>query len=245
MGTISLHVAPTSEALIQAAVDRLLAIANDAIREKGEFNLALAGGSTPRPLYELLATEPLNRRIDWSRTHIFFGDERAVPPDHDDSNYRMVKETLLAGVDVPEENVHRILAERSPQDAADAYTEDLRAHFELDTGEWPRFDFMLQGLGSDGHTASLFPGLDELYNHTDLVVAPYVPQLDAHRISLTIPVINHAWQICFLVSGAGKAEALQHVVGGTYAPDEWPAQLVHPRDGHLMWLVDEAAASHL
>lgn len=245
MGTVSLHVAPSEEALIQSAVDRLLAVANDALRDKGEFNLALSGGSTPRPLYELLATEPLNRRIDWSRTHLFLGDERAVPPDHEDSNYRMVRETLLAGIDVPAENVHRILAERSPQDAADAYAEDLREHFDLTVGEWPRFDFMLQGLGRDGHTASLFPGLDELHDRRNLVVAPYVPSLETYRISVTFPVINHAWQICFLVSGAGKAEALQHVVGGTYAPDDWPAQFVHPRDGHLMWLVDEAAASLL
>lgn len=240
----SRQVYPDNELAVAAAA-LFVQVAEEATHNRGRFTVALAGGSTPRPLYELLATPPYRDRIDWSVTHLFWGDERTVPPDHEDSNYRMVAKSLLAGIEIPWENVHRIEGERPPQDAADVYEAMLREHFDLRVGEYPRFDFVLLGLGSDGHTASLFPDLDELHERNRLVVAPYVPIFDAHRISLTVPVINAARTVCFLVSGAMKANAVHAVLEGEHDPSRWPAQYVQPHEGQLVWLLDEAAASRL
>ncbi len=245
MGTVHVHVAPTLDDLIRATAERFVALAEAAIRERGAFTVALAGGSTPRPLYERLATSPWKERADWTKVHLFWGDERAVPPDHPDSNYRLVAETLLAGIGLPVENVHRVEAERPPEKAAERYEQVLRDHFRLPPGHWPRFDLILLGLGADGHTASLFPHTPALWEHRRLVVAPFVPKLRSHRITLTVPTINHARQILFLVSGEAKAETVARVVQGTYAPDEYPAQLIHPRDGELWWMLDAGAAKAL
>lgn len=245
MGTVHFHVSPTLEDLTREVAARFVALAQAAIRERGAFTVALSGGSTPRPLYAALATSPWKEQVDWSRVHLFWGDDRAVPPDHPDSNYRLVAETLLAGIELPEENVHRMEAERPPEEAAERYEQVLRDHFKLSPGHWPCFDLILLGLGGDGHTASLFPHTPELWEHRRLVVAPFVPKLGSHRITLTVPTLNHGRSVFFLVSGEAKAETVARVVRGPYAPDEYPAQLIHPRDGELWWMLDAGAAAAL
>lgn len=205
-------------------------------------SVALSGGSTPRVLYELLADprEPFRDQIAWEKTHFFFSDERHVPPDHPDSNYRMVNEAMFSRVPVPQQNVHRIPAENPvADDAAKAYETDLRKFF----GEAiPVFDLLLLGLGEDGHTASLFSHSPALKETERLVVAPWVEKFDAYRISLTLPVLNNGKSTVFLVTGASKAEILREVIKTDKKPDLYPAQAISPTNGAVSWLVDKAAA---
>lgn len=239
-----LEVYEDADALVRAAADRVIAVAADAIMLGGRFSIGLSGGSTPRPLYELLARDDYARRIEWSRTHVFWGDERCVPPEDPESNYGMAQQALLAHVPIPEENVHRMRGELPPVEAAADYEDLLRAFFGELPGARPRFDLLLQGLGSDGHTASLFPHSAALDERARWVAAPFVPRLGAWRITLTPPAINAAGQVIFLVDGAGKAEALRAVLRGPYRPHELPAQLIRPA-GELAWMVDAAAAALL
>jgi len=207
---------------------------------------SLSGGSTPRALYGLLAEPPFRETIDWPRVHLFWGDERFVPPDHPDNNYRAALEALVRRVPIPTENVHRIPTEATePEAAAAQYEDTLRRFFAAPEGEVPRFDLVLLGLGPDGHTASLFPGSPALEEDSHLVVATYVPNLAAWRITLTLPVLLCARHVIFLVSGPDKAAVLRDVLDGPHDPQRLPAQLVRPQDGDLTWLVDEAAASLL
>jgi 6-phosphogluconolactonase len=205
-------------------------------------SVALSGGSTPRVLYELLAdpAAPFRDQIAWDETHFFFTDERHVPPDHPQSNYRMVNEALFSRVPAPAQNVHRIAGERSVADeAAHQYESDLRLAFGT---RIPAFDVILLGLGEDGHTASLFPHSPAL-NETDrLVVAPYVEKLNAYRITLTLPVLNNGKATMFLVTGASKAEILREVIYTDKKTDLYPAQAISPTNGAVSWLVDKAAA---
>jgi 6-phosphogluconolactonase len=234
------------DALVQAAAEEIARSATsaiDAIDSHGRFTIALSGGSTPKPVYRRLAEEPYRDRIDWHRVHVFWGDERHVPPDHPESNFGMAHDALLSRVPLPAGNVHRIRAEKpDAQRAADDYAWTLRSAFDLDEGQWPRFDLVLLGIGADGHTASLFPGSDALRERERLVVAPWVSTLSAFRITLTAPVFNRAACALFLVSGEEKAEALRSVLEGDLQPDRFPAQLVRPDDGKLLWLADRAAA---
>jgi 6-phosphogluconolactonase len=226
--------------LTQAAAEELARLAERSIAEHGRFAWALSGGSTPRALYRLLAAGPFRRRIDWSRVHFFWGDERHVPPDHAESNYRMAREAMLDALNPPAENVHRIRAEEpDARAAADLYEEELRSFFALNAGEWPRFDLMLLGLGKDGHTASLFPGGDAVHERERLVVAPWVEAQKTFRITLTPPVINNAARSIFLVSGDDKAEAMRAVLEGTREPERYPAQIVK---GNVLWMTDRSAA---
>ena len=242
-----IEVYPDPQALMQAAADHIVRIAADAIAMNGRFTVGLPGGSTPRALFALLATPPWAERMDWTRVHVFWGDERCVPPDHPDSNYRLARETLLDRVPIPHNQIHRIPGELPPAQAAERYESILRTFFA--DGEpglpQPRFDLMLLGLGDDGHTASLFPGTAALAETTRWVVENYVPRLDSWRITLTAPAINAAAHVIFLVSGASKAEALRAVLQGAYYPTDYPAQLVRPRAGRLLWLVDQPAAAML
>lgn len=205
-------------------------------------SVALSGGSTPRVLYELLAdpNEPFREEIAWDKTHFFFSDERHVPPDHPDSNYRMVNEAMFSRVPVPQQNVHRIPAENPvAEDAAEAYESDLRRFF----GEGiPVFDVILLGLGEDGHTASLFPHSSALKETERLVVAPCVEKLSAYRITMTLPVLNSGKSVVFLVTGASKAEVFSHVISTKPDPEQYPAQAISPTSGAVSWLVDKAAA---
>jgi 6-phosphogluconolactonase len=219
------------------AAERFIGLASAAISERGHFFVALSGGSTPRPVYALLAEEPFVSRVDWTRVHVFWGDERCVPPDHPDSNYRMASRALLDHVPIPAENVHRIQGELLPQEAALVYRAELREVL----GDDRRFDLILLGMGTDGHTASLFPGAMALEERERDVVAVYVEKRTAWRVTLTLPLINAARHVMFLVSGAGKAPLLARVRAG----DPLPAALVQPEDGQLTWLVDRHAAADL
>lgn len=202
------------------------------------FSVALSGGSTPERLYALLAVPEFASQIVWSRVHIFWGDERCVPPDHPDSNYRMARETLLGRVPIPPENVHRIVGELDPPQAAALYEQ----HLQTFLGDKPRFDLILLGMGNDGHTASLFPHTPALHEQTRWVVANHAPAQPSWRVTLTPLAINAAAQVVFLVAGSEKAETLRRVLNGPYIPDELPAQLVQPSNGELTWMVDRAAA---
>ena len=233
---MSVHVYESPEELAEAAAREFAAKANE---ERGRFAVALAGGSTPKTTYEILARD-YSGRIDWSRTHVFFGDERTVPPDHEDSNYRMAREALLDHV--PVGGVHRMRGELPPDEAAEACEEELRDFFG--SVELPRFDLILLGVGGDGHTASLFPETSALEVHDRWVVANPVLKLDTTRITLTVPVLNAARAVCFLVAGEGKAEALKEILEGDPDPREYPASLIQP-EGGPEWMLDRSAASLL
>ncbi|TCJ20085.1 6-phosphogluconolactonase [Rubrobacter taiwanensis] len=236
---MNLRVCENPEELARTAAEEFAAQAERAVGERGRFAAALAGGSTPRAAYELLAREYKDRSF-WERTHIFFGDERAVPPEHEESNYRMAREALLECV--PVGRVYRMRGELPPEEAAAAYEAELREFF----GEGvPRLDLILLGIGADGHTASLFPETSALEVHDRFVVANPVLKLGATRLTLTLPVLNAARAVIFLVSGEEKAAALREILRGGEDPRKYPAKLVRPAGGELLWLADRAAAGEL
>src|SRR5262245_60455268 len=219
----------------------------------GRFTVALSGGSTPRAMLSLLATAPFYETVPWASIYFFWGDERCVPPDHQDSNYCMAYEALLSKVPVPSENIFRIPAEiPDPERAAQQYATTLSEFFIAGPGaaktstaplaNLPRFDLVLLGMGSGGHTASLFPHTTALEAGEQVVVANYVEKLNAYRITLTAATINNARSVTFLVGGEDKAEALKNVLEGSYQPEVYPSQLIRPRNGTLLWMIDEAAA---
>jgi 6-phosphogluconolactonase len=232
------------DALVHAAGELITAAAAISIGRRGFFRIALAGGSTPKPVYETLAADP---DIDWARWQIFWSDERTVPPDHPESNYRMVKEALLSKIPCRPAMIMRMMGEVEPNAAAASYEEIVRAlvppNPKLATSPLPRFDLILLGMGPDGHTASLFPHTEALHEKNRLVAANRVPQLDTIRLTFTAPLINASRRVLFLVSGEDKAAALHAVHQGPHQPEEFPSQLIHPVAGNLVWLVDEAAAS--
>ena len=232
-----------AEALARAAAQRFAGIAAESVNARGRFSVALSGGSTPRRIYELLSGDEFKARVDWPKAHVFFGDERCVPPDDDASNYRMARESLLSRVGVPAENVHRMIGEGDAAANARLYEDELRSSFG-DAG-LPAFDLVMLGLGDDGHTASLFPGTGALEDGGAWVAANWVGKLGAYRLTLTAPAINHAAHVMFVVAGAGKAERLREVLEGAREPQRLPAQLIRPAGGTLEWYVDRAAAARL
>jgi 6-phosphogluconolactonase len=214
--------------------------------EGRRFTVALAGGETPGYLYALLASSQYAPQVPWERVHVFWGDERHVPPDDPASNYRMAYDALLSRVPIPPENVHRMRAELpAAHEAARTYEDDLRGFFGLQPSALPRFDLVLLGMGADGHTASLFPRTDILHDREHLVAAPWVDTLQAYRLTLTPRVLNNAAVVVFLVSGERKAATLHAVLEGPLDPDLLPAQIIAPTNGTLLWLVDQAAAAQL
>jgi len=233
---------PDPEALAREAAQRFIYLAREAVDSRGRFSIALSGGSTPAALYKLLAEEPYRAKIPWTQVHLFWGDERCVPPDHPDSNYQLANETLITHVPIPPANVYRVRGELEPELAARAYEKTLQDFF---CGPRTRFDLVLLGLGSDGHTASLFPGSDALYERERLAVAVEARYQDrpVHRVTLTLPVINSARQVLFLVIGSAKAGIVQAVLEGPEG--HLPAQQVRPTAGHLVWMIDSEAASQL
>lgn len=247
----SIEILDDKEAITRAAAAAFTARAATAVAAQGRFTVALAGGSTPRDLYRLLAdaNEPYRARLPWEKSHFFWGDERHVPPDHADSNYRMAREAMLDAVPVPPENVHRILAENPDAAAAAAqYEAELRTFFSPAPGAAaapPRFDLVLLGLGPEGHTASLFPGSPALHEGERWVVAPWVEKFSTFRITLTPPVLNRAAAVLFLVAGEEKADALHAVLEEVGDADLYPARIVRPEGGDLLWLLDRAAAKRL
>ena len=240
------RVAPDAAALMRVAAEDLAARAAAAVRARGRFGVALSGGSTPRALYALLAdaAAPFRARVPWEAVQVFFGDERHVPPDHADSNYRMAREALLAHVPIPPESVHRVRGELADaEEAALEYEAELAEAFALRDGERPRLDLALMGMGPDGHPASLFPGSPALDEARRLAVEPFVPKLGAQRVTLKLPVFAAARAVVFLVAGADKAGRVAEVLSGR-AP-ALPAARVRPDDGDLLWLLDAAAAASL
>jgi 6-phosphogluconolactonase len=245
-----LDVLPSPGALAQAAAGQFIAAAGDAIHARGAFVVALSGGATPRRTYERLATEPLMSRLMWSRVQVLWGDERCVPPDQAESNYRMARETLLDRVPVLPANVHRIRGEDDPGAAAARYEGTLRALFNTPAGPpraapGARIDLVLLGLGVDGHTASLLPGSAAAHERTRWVMAEYAIAASTWRITLTPAVINAAAEVVFLVSGGAKARILGRVLEGPHRPQELPAQAIAPSNGRVHWCVDAAAAADL
>jgi 6-phosphogluconolactonase len=235
----------TPQDLFQAAADELIKTATDAIAQRGRFTIVLSGGSTPKSLYALIAANAANS-LPWDKVFFFWGDERHAGPHDPDSNYRMVDESILSKIPVPPGNVFRVLAENpDAAAAADAYEQTLRKFFDVEPGKFPRFDLVLLGLGPDGHTASLFPETAALAEKSRLVVANWVEKLNTHRITLTLPVLNEAAEVAFLVSGIDKAAALHEVLEGKAPAEKYPSKLIQPAHGKLIWFVDRAAASEL
>jgi 6-phosphogluconolactonase len=232
-------------ALARAAATEFARLATESVRTKQLFTVVLSGGSTPKSLYALLATEPWCSQLPWNKIHFFWGDERQLPPDDANSNYRMAYEAMLAKAPVPAKNIHRIRGEETdPALAAQEYERELQNFFHLTSGQLPRFDLVLLGLGADGHTASLFPDTAAVHERDRLVLANWVAKLNAWRLTLTLPALNNAARVMFLVSGAEKANILRAVLESNVA-EQYPAQLIRPSDGTLLWLVDRDAAASL
>jgi 6-phosphogluconolactonase len=244
-GSVELRRLTTPQDLFQAAADEVIRAATDAVAQRGRFTIALSGGSTPKNLYTLIAANA-SANLPWDRMFFFWGDERHVPPDDPDSNYRMAKESFLSKVAIPPGNIFPVPAENPDASAAaETYEQTLRTFFALAPGEFPRFDLILLGMGPDGHTASLFPETAALQEKSRLVVANWVEKLNASRITLTLPVLNAARCVAFLVSGTDKAAVLHEVLEGNAPPEKYPSKLVQPDEGRLIWFVDRAAASGL
>ncbi len=244
------RVHPDAEALSRAAAAEFARLAGGALQQRGYCIVALAGGSTPRGLYRVLAADYADR-LDWSRIHLAWGDERCVPPGHPQSNYRMAREAMLDALALPPGNVHRVPTELPPEDAARAYEAELRALFGLvepsapPTELMPRFDLMLLGMGTDGHTASLFPGAPVLRERERWVAAYDAGGDVGWRVTLTPVALNAARHVIWLVSGPDKAAPLREVLHGPHRPHELPAQIVRPQSGEVLWLVDAPAAARL
>ena len=228
-------------AVAHALADYFVATGERAIAERGKFTVALSGGNTPRAAYELLAADPLRANLSWSNVFIYFGDERCVPPDDERSNYRMAREAFLDAVPIPSANIARMRGEIDPGLAANEYASILRAEL----GGMPQLDLVMLGLGEDGHTASLFPGIAQEVGEHSLVEAAYAQSQAMWRVTITPKLINAARRVVFAVEGVAKARALAAVYEGPRDPKTYPAQLVQPSSGELTWLMDEAAASLL
>lgn len=236
-----LRIFETPEALAEAVADAFVEEATQAVSQHGAFFVALAGGTTPRNAYRLLAQEPRRSSVDWNHIFVYFGDERCVPPESEDSNYKMAMDTFLHAVGIPEAHVHRMQGEEDPLQAARDYAELL-----IETmGDLPRFDLVMLGMGADGHTASLFPGTDPLIDNDRLVRGPYVEKVGGYRITFTPLVINNSRHVIIATEGLPKAPALYAVREGPYDPQIHPVQIVAPVGGRLSWFVDRAAAAEL
>ena len=234
-------------AIARRAAQEFVQAAASGVREKGSFNVVLAGGSTPKALYRLLVNDPtLRSQVPWDKMDLFFGDERHVPPDHPDSNFRMATEAMISKSPLKPEQVTRIKGEYPDAgQAALEYEKALREYFKLKDGEYPRFDLVLVGMGNEGHTLSLFPGTKALHADGRIAVRNWVGKLYAERITLTAPAASNTVQVIFMVTGADKAPALKAVLEGPFEPEQLPAQLLQPKNGKLLWLVDAAAGSML
>jgi 6-phosphogluconolactonase len=231
------------QSLFEGAAEEVARQAITAVQSRGRFTFALSGGSTPRSLYTLLATKA---SLPWDKIYFFFGDERHVPPDNPESNYRMAKESLLSKAPIPAENIFRIPAENpGASQAAEAYEQTLHRFFNAAPGSFPRFDLVLLGMGPDGHSASLFPGTKALQEKSRWVVSNWVEKFKTDRLTLTLPVLNNAAVVMFVVSGQDKAGMLKEVLEGRLPGELFPAKLIKPSNGELIWMVDRAAAAQI
>ncbi|MFQ5823126.1 MAG: 6-phosphogluconolactonase [bacterium] len=234
----NIQIFATKSELVSAVTEEIINTIEQNSQEKGICNIALAGGNTPREVYALLAVHHKSR-VDWNRVHLFWGDERTVPQDHPDSNFSMVQQALLAHIAIPERNVHRIRGEMAPREAAAEYTAFLSKHFQEMP---PHFDLILLGVGEEGHTASLFPGTNALEELNQPVMAVFVPKLNTWRVTLTLPVLNAAREVVFLVAGSSKSNIVKRVMRVEQPTKALPASLVHPEKGTLHWMLDSEAA---
>lgn len=234
---------PDIDTLSHEAAQYIVRIASESIVTRGRFTIALSGGTTPRTLYGLLGSEPYRSQIDWALVDIFWSDERCVPPDSPDSNYHMAQEVLLSRIPIPAQQVHYMPADQPDRDAASqAYAEEMQRTFG--TNGIPSFDLIQLGMGPEGHTASLFPHQASLHEQQRLVIPVSVPKPPPDRLTFTPPVLNAARNVLFLVTGADKADALHAVLEGPYQPDEYPAQIVRPPHGEVVWMLDTAVAQN-
>jgi 6-phosphogluconolactonase len=240
-----IHVHDDLEGLSRAVADRFFELAKQHISGSGSFSVALSGGSTPRRLYQLLGSSDYGRRMDWGKLHFFQVDERCVPPDHAMSNFRMIRESLLTSASVPAENVHRVRGETAPEDAAGQYARDLEKFLSARPPDFPRFDLVFLGMGADGHVASIFPGSTTLAEASRWVAVSEPGPEGQKRVTLTLPVLNAAAHIIFLVSGAEKSETLARALEAEKLTGSLPVQRVRPASGSASWYVDRAAASRL
>jgi 6-phosphogluconolactonase len=238
-----LKIFPTPAEFVREAATHIVTVLRNGIRSSGSGSFVLSGGSTPRNVYDHLATEEFSSQVEWAKVHIFWGDERCVPPHAPDSNYRMANDALIRKIPIPIANVHRILAERPAQEAAQAYQAEIKRIFHLRGKELPRFTLVLLGLSTDGHTASLFANTSALQERAKLVTEVFVESLKTSRITMTLPVLNNAQNIMFLVSGRDKASILSDVID-TDVP-QFPANMIDPTSGALTWMVDRDAASQI
>ena len=235
---------PDIDTISRHAAADVARIAREAIVTRGRFTIALSGGGTPRRLYGLLASEPYSSQIDWELVDIFWSDERCVPPDDPESNYRMAQEVMLSHLSIPVAQVHRMPADRPDRDAASLdYTREMQRVFS--TNGIPEFDLIQLGMGPEGHTASLFPHQPSLHETQRLVMPVSVPKPPPDRLTFTPPILNAARNVLFLATGSDKADALRAVIEGPYNPDEYPAQIVRPPNGEVTWMVDSAIAQKL
>ncbi len=233
-----------SDTLSRDAAQYVVRLANEAIVSHGRFTIALSGGNTPRKLYGMLGDEPYRSQIDWALVDIFWSDERCVPPDSEDSNYLLAQQVLLNKIPIPAAQIHRMPADEPDRDAASqAYTDEMRRVFA--TNGIPGFDLIQLGMGPEGHTASLFPHQASLHEQQRLVMPVSVPKPPPPRLTFTPPILNAAHNVLFLVTGADKADAVQAVLEGASNPDEYPAQIVRPTHGEVVWMLDTKAASAL
>jgi len=239
-----IEVAEHADALNHCVAEQFVRLTTEAVEARGRCAVALSGGSTPKNVYQLLAAPAFRSRVRWGDIHFFWGDERHVPPDHPDSNYRMAVEAMLSKVPVPPANVHRVRGELPDTErSAREYEETIRAC--VAGASLPRFDVIHLGVGTDGHTASLFPGSAALAERERLCVANWVEKFAGYRITLTLPILNAARAAIFIVTGAAKAPIIQQVLRDRDATPPFPAQLIRPQDGECWWMLDQAAAGEL
>jgi 6-phosphogluconolactonase len=255
-----LHVFKDADELSHAVADWITAIIGETLKDKDRFTIALSGGSTPKALHKILATPPHKDQIDWSRLHVFWGDERAVPFEDDRNNAKMAYDTLLNFVPVPASQVHVMRTDIGPEASAVEYEKILHQYFDAVPGAAgaapagggndpellpASFDLVLLGMGDDGHTLSLFPGTEVVHEEKSWVKAFFLEAQDMYRITLTRPIVNRSARVAFLTAGSAKAHALKEVLKGDYNPDLYPSQTIRPEKGELHWFVDEAAAAEL
>ncbi len=244
---VTYHVLPTGEELARAMAEQILEVAKAAVAQRGVARLAVSGGNTPRRTFQILADAHAGDAtlFPWDKTELYWVDERCVPPDDKDSNYRMTREAMLDKVPLPADKVFRIEGELDPELAASRYESVIRNRFRLEGAELPTFDLVALGMGPDGHTASLFPHTAGVHEVGRIVIPNHVPQKETWRVTLTAPVINQGRKVVFLIGGTDKAEVLHSVLSDKYDPDTWPSQMVAPKSGQLLMLLDQAAAAEL
>jgi 6-phosphogluconolactonase len=237
-----IHVFDNTDKILTALADFIVTQAAGAIRNRGRFSLVLSGGSSPKKLYELLASDAYRQKIDWTKVYFFFGDERNVPATHSDSNFLMAKKAMFEPLSIPDGQIFKMNTDLGPAAAAADYEAKLNTFF---SGAKIAFDVVLLGLGDDAHTASLFPGTPVLHEREKMVASCFIPKVNMDRITLTAPCINQAHVVVFLVFGASKAEAIKYIMKGERNIEQYPAQLIQPVSGQLHWYMDKPAAALL